>query len=206
VIRVAVIDDHPMMRRGLETTLEGAGIEVVRSASSWADLRGAAPEADALVMDLYLGGGRPHLEDVGEASARYPVLVISASASPGDVSDAVAAGAQGYITKTASDAEVVAAVRDVASGRFHLSAELADALHDTARRRETSPLSPREEQALRLIAEGFTHRQAASRMGVTVATFDTYIKRIRQKLGLGNKAELTRTAMSLPPREHPEPV
>ncbi|MGZ4150636.1 MAG: response regulator transcription factor, partial [Actinomycetota bacterium] len=108
--------------------------------------------------------------------------------------------------KTASDAEVVAAVQDVAAGRFHLSAELADALHEVATRQEASPLSPREEEALRLIAEGFTHKQAASRMGVTVATFDTYIKRIRQKLGLGNKAELTRTALSLPPRDRPEPV
>ncbi|MGZ4150689.1 MAG: DNA-binding response regulator, partial [Actinomycetota bacterium] len=86
MIRVAVIDDHPMMRRGLGTALVNAGIEVAFSGSGWAELRDRAAEVDAVVMDLYLGGGSPHIDDVEAASARYRVLVISASARPSDVS------------------------------------------------------------------------------------------------------------------------
>jgi DNA-binding NarL/FixJ family response regulator len=82
---------------------------------------------------------------------------------------------------------------------------LADILHTqmTGQARPSPPdpralLSPREEQALDLIARGYTHAQAATRMGVTKATVDTYVERIRAKLQVGNKAELTRAALQRP--------
>ncbi|MCX5247139.1 LuxR C-terminal-related transcriptional regulator [Streptomyces sp. NBC_00201] len=102
---------------------------------------------------------------------------------------------------------LVSAVRAVAARGFALSAHLADMLHtelsasaaaattETARGMAVAALSRREEQTLALIAQGFTHAQAAARMGVSVTTMNTYVERIRAKLQVGNKAELTRAAL-----------
>jgi DNA-binding NarL/FixJ family response regulator len=102
---------------------------------------------------------------------------------------------------------LVAAVHTVASGGFALSSQLADILQGELARvpaaagaaAGTPGLSPREEEALDLIARGLTHAQAASRMGVSRATVDTYVERIRAKLHVGNKAELARAAIERRP-------
>ena len=102
---------------------------------------------------------------------------------------------------------LVAAVRTVASGGFALSSQLADILQGELARvpaaagttAATPALSPREEEALDLVARGLTHAQAASRMGVSRATVDTYVERIRAKLHVGNKAELARAAIERRP-------
>ncbi len=122
---------------------------------------------------------------------------------------AVRAGACGYVTKLADPPMLVAAVHTVASGGFALSSRLADILRGelaaapaaAGTAAATPALSPREEEALDLIAGGLTHAQAASRMGVSRATVDTYVERIRAKLQVGNKAELARAAIERrPPR------
>jgi DNA-binding NarL/FixJ family response regulator len=134
------------------------------------------------------------------------VLVVSASGQPADVLGAIRAGACGYVTKLADPPMLIAAVRTVASGGFALSSQLADILQgELARAPEATggpgdgppapALSPREEEALDLIARGLTHAQAASRMGVSRATVDTYVERIRAKLHVGNKAELAQAAI-----------
>jgi DNA-binding NarL/FixJ family response regulator len=125
----------------------------------------------------------------------------------------------GYVTKSAEPGLLVGSVRAVAHGGFALSAELADILHSAAdsprtlattlatarpHRAVEVALSPREEETLDLIARGFTHAQAATRMGVSGSTVDTYIERIRTKLQVGNKAELTRAALNRKRTEAPE--
>jgi DNA-binding NarL/FixJ family response regulator len=196
VVRVAVVDDHPIARRGVESALaDAADVVVVASADSVAELRDRS-DIDVLILDLYCDGDRPGLDAVAEWADRTRVLVMSASARPEDVSGAVRAGAGGYVSKRVRPALFVAAVQTVASGGFWLSSQLADTLLSELRRpATTTQLSPREEQALDLIARGYTHAQAATRMGVTKATVDTYVERVRAKLRLGNKAELTRAAL-----------
>lgn len=207
LIQVAIVDDHPVAQRGLRSVLAEAGdIEVTAAVAAPADLGPAGPGAgrpDVIILDLYHDGDEPCLDVIPTLREDYKVLVVSASGRPADVLGAIRAGARGYVTKLADPAMLVAAVRTVASGGFALSSQLADILQGELARvpaaaeagADTPALSPREEEALDLIARGLTHTQAASRMGVSRATVDTYVERIRAKLHVGNKAELARAAI-----------
>lgn len=201
------MDDHPVAQRGLRAILAEAGdIEVSAAAANPAELDLAAAGAsrpDVVILDLYCDGDKPCLDAIPKLRLDYKVLVVSASGRPADVLGAVRAGACGYVTKLAAPPMLLAAVRTVAGGGFALSSQLADILQGElarvpaadAHEADTPALSPREEEALDLIARGLTHAQAASRMGVSRATVDTYIERIRAKLHVGNKAELARAAI-----------
>lgn len=204
MIRVVIIDDHPLARVGLAQILADSGRVAVSAVvadggEALAHLAAAVPDpgAEVVVCDLYHGGDEPCLESVRDLTALARTLVISASGRPGDVIGAIRAGAAGYVTKHADPAMIVAAVETVASGGFALSAQLADIVHADMRRPAGArpALSAREEQALSLIADGLTHAQVAARMGVSRSTVDTYVERIRAKLQVGNKAQLTRAAL-----------
>jgi DNA-binding NarL/FixJ family response regulator len=210
MIQVAIVDDHPLARRGLAAILGEAGdIAIALSVASPVTLLESTQQgvvADVVLLDLYQADDRPCLPVIAELRAVMKVLVVSASARPSDVLGAIRAGACGYVTKQAETDMLVSAVRTVAAGGFALSSQLADILQSeladtplTTGPDQTadkpSPLSPREEQALTLIAKGFTHAQTATRMGVSKATVDTYVERIRAKLQVGNKADLTRAAL-----------
>jgi DNA-binding NarL/FixJ family response regulator len=207
MIRVAIVDDHPIACRGVQQVLTESGrVDVVATAARPADLADALPEEgqypDVIVLDLYCDGAQPCLDAIAELSAVTRVLIMSASGRPEDVLGAINIGASGYVTKQASPLMFLAAVESVAAGGFALSAQLADILHAAMRRPggehlspDTQPLSPREEQTLQMIASGLTHGQIATRLGVSKATVDTYVERIRAKLQVGNKAELARAAL-----------
>jgi len=211
-IQVAIVDDHPLARRGMAAILAEAGdITIAQSTPSPVELLETAQRgvvADVVLLDLYHGDDEPCLPILAELRTVAKVLVVSASGRPADVLGAIRAGASGYVTKLADPAMLVSAVRTVAAGGFALSSQLADILQSELANpapagpagpaptgSSESPLSPREEQALTLIAKGFTHAQTATRMGVSKATVDTYVERIRAKLQVGNKADLTRAAL-----------
>lgn len=211
LIRVAIVDDHPIARRGVAAVLADNGsFDVVASVGSPTEFAAWLAEAkatpDVVILDLYHdgdpvhGGHRPSLDAVKVLANATQVLVMSASGAPDDVLGAVRAGARGYISKQAQPAQFATAVETVAAGGFWLSSQLADILQTllTQPPMPTQPqvkLSPREEQTLDLIARGFTHAQTATRMGVSKGTVDTYVERIRAKLQVGNKAELIRAAL-----------
>jgi DNA-binding NarL/FixJ family response regulator len=160
-----------------------------------------------ILLDLYLDGDESCLDVIPKLCQNHKVLVVSASGRSADVLGAIRAGACGYVTKLADPLMLVAAVHTVASGGFALSSQLADILRGELARvpaaagtaAATPALSPREEEALDLVARGLTHAQAASRMGVSRATVDTYVERIRAKLHVRNKAELARAAIERHP-------
>lgn len=204
MIRVVVVDDHPVARWGVEHLLSrDEAFEVLATAASLDDVPpGLTP--DVVVLDLYLGSTEPAVDAVERTARDHRVLVVSASARRPDVVAVLAAGADGYLTKDAEDAEFLAAVRTVADGGFVLSSSAAAALeaHLEAEPPPASDggalpgdLSVREAEALGWIARGYTHAQTAARMGISTSTVDSYVERIRRKLGLGNKAELTRKAI-----------
>lgn len=207
VIRVAIVDDHPVTRYGIEAVLSAVPeMTVVCSVGSVPELASELPAdvpIDVIILDLYLDGQPPALAAITELSATTRVLIMSASGKPTDVVSAVRAGASGYLTKLSDRELIISTVEAVAAGGFLLSAELADIIQvelthqPPSPRSETShiPLSPREEETLGWIAKGFTHAQIATRMGIRKATVDTYVERIRAKLQVGNKAELTRAAL-----------
>lgn len=202
MIRVAIVDDHPLARRGLAEILTETGEFVVTCATAFPADVGPDADPDVVLLDLYSSGDQPCLTDITHIKSFSKVLVVSASGRPADVVGAIQAGADGYVTKLADPEMLVSAVKTVAGGGFALFAQLADILQaelaGTGRPAvgaQEVRLSPREEQTLDLIAQGFTHAQTATRLGVTKATVDTYVERIRKKLQVGNKAELTRAAL-----------
>jgi DNA-binding NarL/FixJ family response regulator len=206
MIAVGIVDDHPVVRHGLAHLLEQwPGVTVVASGATISEL-GSADSLDVVVLDLYLGTDDPALESITLLAASTPVLVVSASACPADVLGAIRAGASGYLTKDCQPELLAAGVLTTASGGFALTSELADIVQ-SARPRDAGPdgdtsalahLSPREEQTLSYIARGFTHEQIATRLGIRKSTVNTYVERIRDKLQVGNKADLTRAALTRP--------
>src|SRR5215469_7790290 len=144
MIRVAIVDDHPIALRGLEQVLaEAGGFDVLASVATPAELAEhmatagpAASYPDVILLDLYPGDDAPCLEAISELSARFKVLVISASGRPCDVLGAIRSGARGYVTKQSSTAMIVSAVETAAAGGFYLSAKLADILHSELTRGE----------------------------------------------------------------------
>jgi DNA-binding NarL/FixJ family response regulator len=205
-VRVAAVDDHPVARYGLAAILGAApDVDVVAVVADPAELpRGAsgAVAADVVIADLYLAGPAPALDVIAELAAGVSVLVVSASQEPADVVAAMQAGASGYLTKRATESQYLSALRTVHSGGFHLSAQLADLIQAATQglgppkaRAERVELSAREREVLAYIARGFTHQQTAARMGVSAATVNTYVVRVRAKLHLGNKAELALAAL-----------
>jgi DNA-binding NarL/FixJ family response regulator len=218
VTNVAIVDDHPIARRGIADILRGArDLTLVASVASVAEVTAELTtecRPDVVMMDLYLVGGVPALASITELAETTRVLVMSASCRPADVVDAIRAGACGYLTKHSAPELFVTAVSAVAAGGFLVSAELTGGLFaalcggradpggpegsgtDTGGPAGSPRLSPREEQTLDYVAQGFTHSQIATRLGVRTATVDTYVERIRAKLRVGNKAELALAAVA----------
>lgn len=197
------MDDHPITRRGIADVLADSGRFEIGASAAGAGGIGDPGGFGLVVLDLYLDGDEPCLDTVAAFARQTRLLVISASRRRGDALAVLQAGAHGYLTKDADPQQIVSSALDIADGfalcadlADYLSADLADpALRDAVALGE--PLSQRQYEALDLIAQGYTHAQAARRMGISTATLDTHVKRIREKLHLGNKADLTRAGLVL---------
>jgi DNA-binding NarL/FixJ family response regulator len=203
LIRVAVVDDHPVARLGISAMLaEFDDLQVAYMVAAPSELPHPLDglDLDVILLDLYRDDGHPALKAITDLSSVIPVIVFSASRAPLDLLAAMQAGASGYVTKDAAEASYAEAIHSAAAGEFYLSAQLADMIRAAIVVRPPSEpheaLTRRELEALGLIARGFTHRQAANRMGVARSTVDTHVSRIRAKLRLGNKADFALTAMS----------
>jgi DNA-binding NarL/FixJ family response regulator len=162
--------------------------------------REAAERFDVLVFGPSPAAGKEIAEAV-EPLATYGRVLLFVDLPAGQyVADALRAGVHGLVTRLADDQELLHAVAAVARGGLYLSAEqasraLSELREPTAAASPT--LAPRETETLRWLAAGFTHGQIARRMDLTEATVSTYVKRIKNKLNLGNKADLTRKAIEL---------
>jgi DNA-binding NarL/FixJ family response regulator len=190
VIRTDLLVSSPLFLIGLSQTLAAAGIRVVAIRSS--------PEedpswlADAALIDAAALPCPGDLTPITEAAKCMSVLVLINKAATED--DAyLHAGAMGVVSKAEPGETIVRALQMITSGT-RLSSTEAEPVHERAQT-TFCPLSEREEQVLRQIAHGLTHGQIATRLGISPHTVDTYVKRIRSKLGVGNKAELTRAAL-----------
>jgi two-component system response regulator NreC len=203
-IRTVIVDDHAVVRSGLRLVLEGEDdIEVVAEA---ADARNAVFEArahrpDVILLDVVMPGrsGIEAIPDLLKESPESKVLVLSMQDDPAYVREAFGAGASGYVLKEAADAEVVAAVRDVAAGQRYvhptLGARLVAAEAEERVRAEEDPLSEREHEILRLLALGHTNQEIASQLFLSVRTVETHRAHIMQKLRISTRAELVRYAL-----------
>ncbi len=203
-IRVALCDDHAVVRGGLRRILsEEAGIEVVGEAGNAADAvaLAAAESPDVFVMDLGLPGvnGIEATRQVRDASPATAVLVLTVHDDIAYLRRAFDAGASGYLVKDAADVELVLAVRHVAAGEEYVHPSLGAALLSTAasRARPSGPggeLSEREVDVLRLVALGHTNADIAEELFVSVRTVESHRAHVQQKLGFKARADLVRVA------------
>ncbi len=170
-IRVAIVDDHPIARWGMERLFEPeAGVDVVCAVASFEEFRACADTSHVVILELHLNHGKLTAAQITEATRRCPVLMVSASGRQSDVLSAIRAGASGYLIKSAEVSAFIEAIRTVAAGGFYISSQLADLLDSGPGDGSGAPpigLAPREREALSLIAQGFTQAQAATRMGVS---------------------------------------
>jgi DNA-binding NarL/FixJ family response regulator len=194
LIRVVVVDDHPVFREGLARAVESADeLELAYAVGSVEELGGRLP-ADVVILDLGLPGisGAEAVTQVRATGA--VVLVVSADGEQRQVIDAVGAGASGYLTKSARPAEIMDAVRVVAGNGTYISPTLASFLIQAARE-PSFTLTPREREILALIAAGERDVDIAEELYISIRTVRSHIDRIRDKTGRRRRADLTRLAL-----------
>ncbi len=202
--RVLIVDDHAVVRAGLRLLLDAEpDIEVVGEAGSvdQAIFEARALKPDIILMDVVMPG-RSGIEGAPAVLHEAPnarLLVLSMQDDPTYVREAFAAGASGYVLKEAADTDLVAAIREVASGNKYvhpsLGARLAAAEADSRSHVDDDPLSEREREVLRLLALGHTNQEIAKMLYISVRTAETHRAHIMQKLRLSTRAELVRYAL-----------
>ncbi len=207
-IRVALCDDHAMVRNGLRLILEGAAdVEVVGEVGTAA---GAVELADAERPDVFLldlglpdGSGIETTRRIREVSAETRVLILTMHDDVEYLRGAFDAGAAGYLVKEAANVELLLAVRSVASGHGYVHPRLGAALlaanpegpsPEASGERPCRDLTPRERDVLRLLAAGHTNAEVASKLYLSPRTVETHRLRMQQKLGIRSRAELLRYA------------
>ena len=192
MLRVDALISSPVYLAGLTQILSTEGIAIVSTRQFPTEQRSWL--ADAALIDADALGAADGLNDIAEAARTTAVLVLLNSWSlPAEAY--LQAGANGVIHKRQSGESLVAALRTVTAGARVLPEDHATESPPERHDPLTLNLSEREEQVLSQISRGLTHGQIATRLGISSHTVDTYVKRIRAKLGVGNKAELTRVAL-----------
>lgn len=201
-IRVVIVDDHAVVRRGLEQVLANADdIEVVATASDGEEAvaRAAALRPDIVLMDLSMPGidgieaTRRVLAaapDVDDGATRLRVVVLTSFAEQRRVLDALQAGASGYILKDATPDEVIAAIRAAHAGGAPLDPTAARVLLDSQRAGQpVRNLSPRESEVLGLVATGLANKQIARRLGISERTVKAHLTAVFQQLGVTDRTQ-----------------
>ncbi|GID98375.1 response regulator [Amorphoplanes digitatis] len=202
MIRLILVDDHPVVRHGLRGMLEAEpDLTVVGEAASGPDGVALAAELrpDIVLMDLRMPGG-----DGVEATARIlatvpgvRVLVLTTYESDRDILRAIEAGAGGYLLKDASPGELAAAVRAAARGETVLAPSVASTLVRQVRGPAPPALSAREAQVLGLVAQGLTNADIGRALFITEATVKTHLLRAFAKLEVTDRTAAVTRAMGL---------
>ncbi len=219
--RVMVVDDHPMWRDAVARDLADAGHDVVATAADGGEAvrRAAAVRPDVVVLDLQLPvlSGVEVTRALVQADPDVHVLVLSASGEQADVLEAVKAGATGYLVKSASRDDLLAAVARTAEGRATFTPGLAglvlgeyrrlsaddDQGDSTGRRRSADDpglppvpeLTARETEVLRLVAKGLSYKDVAARLVISHRTVQNHVQNTLTKLQMHNRVELVRYAI-----------
>ena len=208
IIRVLLVDDHPVVRSGLRALLEGLdGVRVVGEAADGAealDMVTASrqqndPDVEAIdvvVMDIEMPGlnGISTTQRLKEQNGP-PVLILTTYDTQSDVMAAVDAGAKGYLLKDAEPEKLRQAILDTAAGKQTLSTEIAALLMHRMQQPQQS-LSSREIELLELLATGATNKQLAQSLFISEATVKTHLVHIYQKLNVTNRTAAIDTARS----------
>jgi len=209
--RVVLVDDHGLFRSGVRSEL-GRQVEVIGEADDVQpaiDLI-ASVQPDVVLLDVHLpgGGGQAVIQAIKPLFPSVRFLALSASDAPEDVIAVIRAGARGYVTKTISTAELADAIRRVAAGDAVFSHRLAGFVLDAFAASsgssgsdvkpsfdpELDQLTSREREVLRLIAQGYTYKEIARELYISVKTVESHVSSVLRKLQLSSRHQLTRWA------------
>lgn len=208
--RVFLVDDHRLFLAGVRSELSDrtdVAIELVGEAvdveSAVEGIRRTTP--DVVLLDVHLpgGGGRAVIESVRGRNPDVVFLALSVSDAAEDVIAVIRAGARGYVTKTISSDDLAAAIVRVREGDAVFSPRLAGFVLDafagdlpagSSVDPELDQITPREREVLRLLARGYTYKEIARRLEVSIKTVETHVSSVLRKLQLSSRHELTRWA------------
>ncbi len=206
-IRVLLVDDHAVLRAGLEALLGlEPDLEVVGKAGTGEEAieRVGAVRPDVVIMDLGMPGmgGLEATRQIAASGSGARVLVLTSHAEEEYLLPVLEAGGSGYVKKTSADEDLISAIRTVARGEVFLYPSatklLLNGFRKAEARGEASPveeLSEREREVLQLTAEGYSSVETGKKLFLSPKTVDTYRSRLMQKLGLAHRAELVRFAL-----------
>jgi DNA-binding NarL/FixJ family response regulator len=210
LVRVVVVDDHAMFRRGVGAELAAGGVGRVEVVGEAADVDEAvaviaATSPAVVLLDVHLpgGGGVEVMRRTGHAGPRFLALSVSDAAE--DVIGTIRGGARGYVTKTITGPELIDAIGRVAGGDAVFSPRLAGFVLDAfagsgvvpdlaAVDEDLDRLTEREREVMRLIARGYSYREVAGELFISIKTVETHMSSVLRKLQLSSRHELARWA------------
>jgi len=210
-MRVLLIDDHALVRKGIGELLRSRGVEVVASLSSGEEglreVRGLAP--DIILLDIKMPGmtGIETLKQLRAVGIDTPVVMLTMSREDADLGEALRGGAQGYLLKDIEPEELVPALQSVLQGSKVVARELIGTLaHLVGRSAAPAPeartssapfaeLTPRELEILSLLADGLSNKLIARRLEITEGTVKLHVKAILRKMGMRSRVEAAVTAV-----------
>ncbi|UEM18602.1 response regulator transcription factor [Skermanella mucosa] len=201
-IRVAVADDHPVVLAGIKALLQAAPeITLVGDATTGKAaielIRQAAPDIAVIDISLPDLSGLDIARRVAETCPKVKLLALTVHEDRAYVQLLLQAGARGYILKRSAAEDLVRAIRAVAAGGVFLDPEIADkalpeTIHNGSASSEKEHLSQRETEVLRLTAQGFSNKEIAARLDVSIKTVETYKARASEKLNLRTRVDIVR--------------
>jgi len=203
MIRVLIVDDHAMFRSGVRAEIGGA-VEVVAEAADVDSAVAAVQQhqPDVVLLDVHLpgGGGLEVMRRAQRPDVRYLALSVSDAAE--DVIGTIRGGARGYVTKTITGEELVAAIGRVAEGDAVFSPRLAGFVLDAFAGQievaqvdeDLDRLTERERDVMRLIARGYAYKEVAKELFISIKTVETHMSSVLRKLQLSSRHELTKWA------------
>ena len=205
-LRVVLADDHVVVREGLKALIDGQpDLEVVAEAS---DGRAAleqvqAHQPDVVIMDVSMPelSGEQATEQLRRDNPAVKVLALSIHEDIAYIRRLIEAGAVGYVLKRSAAETLIAAIRAVAAGEMYLDPALASRLVSELMRGQShasgpirNDLSEREAEVVRLLAQGYSNKEIAAQLAISVRTIETYKARAMEKLGIDGRAALVRYA------------
>jgi DNA-binding NarL/FixJ family response regulator len=203
-IRVLLADDHAVVRAGLKALIDTErGLKVVGEASNGHDALALLTERnpDVVVLDVSMPGmsGAQLAARIRQSRPDQKILALTVHEERGYLRELLAAGAAGYVLKRAAAAELIRAIRAVADGGTYIDPVLAASVIDTSVRPpttepEAADLSEREAEVVRQIARGYSNKEIAARLGLSVKTIETYKTRSMEKLQTRSRVELVKFA------------
>ncbi len=212
-IRIVIADDHAILRAGLKTAIDGQpDMEVIAEAEDCQQALNLTKDLapDVLSLDLSMPGFRSvaMIKQIHLQSPSTRILVLTMHGDPTYARTALAEGCSGYVVKTTCLTAYLEAIRAVSQGETYIDASLISEMEqsDNGKKDADSPdktqmtpsaLSKREQEVLKLLAQGFSYQQISSTLYISTKTIETYRRRLSTKLGLRTRADIVRFALEM---------